>query len=138
MKFRIKNFRTVAIIVFSVCLMFAAGCRTAPIKNVTNAPVMTAETTAPDLQQVRGAIIKAGAGNGWQMTPVQDGLIIGTLNIRTHQAVVNINYDTKTYNITYKDSLNLKYNGATIHSNYNGWITNLDNAIKRALAELKQ
>lgn len=138
MKSRVKDLRIVALILLSLCLLLAAGCRTAPVRNVTNAPIMTVENTAPDLQKVRGAIIKAGAGNGWQMNPVQDGLIIGTLNIRTHQAVVNINYDSKTYSITYKDSLNLKYNGSTIHSNYNGWVTNLDNAIKRELAELKQ
>jgi len=137
MKSRMKDLRILAIILLSLGLLLAAGCRTAPVRNVTNAPIMTVDNASPELQKVRGAIIKAGAGNGWQMNPVQDGLIVGTLNIRTHQAVVDIKYDTKTYSITYKDSMNLKYNGATIHSNYNGWITNLDNAIKRELAELK-
>ena len=38
------------------------------------------------------------------MAPAKSGEIIGTLNIRSHQAVVSIPYTTKTYSILYKDS----------------------------------
>jgi hypothetical protein len=65
--------------------------------------------------------------------------IIGTLNLRAHQAVVDIAYDTKSYNIRYKSSKGLLYGEADhtsgqetreVHKNYNGWIENLDNAIR--------
>ena len=54
----------------------------------------------------------------------------GTLALRTHVAVVDIQFDSKTYSIKYKDSTNLDYTGNSIHKNYNGWIENLDNAIR--------
>jgi hypothetical protein len=62
--------------------------------------------------------------------------ILGTLNIRSHQAVVAIPYTTKTYSILYKDSKNLKYDEAaqTIHENYAGWIQRLDGAIRTRLS----
>ena len=51
-------------------------------------------------------------------------------------AKVDINYNTKTYSITYKDSSDLDYDGTKIHKNYNGWIQNLDNAIKVQLSAI--
>jgi hypothetical protein len=56
--------------------------------------------------------------------------------LRTHVAVVDIDYDQRAYNIRYKDSTNLDYTGTTIHRNYNGWVENLDKAIKAQLAGL--
>ena len=60
---------------------------------------------------------------------------MGTLNVRSHQAVVTIPYTTKTYSILYKDSSNLKYDAEkqTIHENYTGWIQRLDGAIRSRL-----
>ena len=55
---------------------------------------------------------------------------------RDHRAVVDVRYDTKTYSIKYKDSSNLQYDGTSIHKNYNGWIQNLDNAIRARLTGL--
>jgi len=51
-------------------------------------------------------------------------------------AQVDIKYSTIAYSITYKDSSNLKYDGTKIHSNYNGWIQNLDKAIKIQLSTM--
>lgn len=70
------------------------------------------------------------------------GHIIGTLNLRSHQAVVDIPYNTRVYSILYKSSKNLLRDypvrsrldvvdvAEGIHPNYNGWIENLDNAIR--------
>ena len=60
----------------------------------------------------------------------------GTLNLRSHTAIVDITYDTRTYSIKYKDSTNLGYDGRNIHSNYNGWIENLDKGIQTQLVNL--
>jgi hypothetical protein len=49
---------------------------------------------------------------------------------------VDIRYDTSSYDITYRDSHNLDYDGEKIHSNYNGWIQNLDDAIQNELMTL--
>lgn len=51
-------------------------------------------------------------------------------------AEVDITYSKDKYNIRYKNSNNLNYDGTKIHSNYNGWIQNFDNAIKRELLSI--
>jgi hypothetical protein len=112
-----------------IAAMLLAACTAQPIYQVENAPVTKAVGTA-SAEEVRAAIMRAGAGLGWQMKPVKDGLIIGTLVLRTHTAVVEIPYSAKQYSIRYKDSVELNYNGTTIHRNYNGWIQNLDRAIR--------
>lgn len=115
-------------------MLFIVGCRTSPVHNVINAPIVAPSEASPDMAKVRAAIIKAGVGLGWQMNPVESGHIVATLNIRSHQAVVDITYNTKDYDIEYKNSVNLKYNGSTIHSQYNNWVKNLDRAIQQELA----
>lgn len=119
-----------------VVLVAVMGCRGGgPIYNVKDAPITTATGKEMTLEQVTKAIVEAGAGLTWTMAIVKPGQIVGTLNLRSHTAVVDITYNTKTYDITYKNSVNLKYNAEknTIHENYRGWVMNLDNAIKGRL-----
>ena len=124
------------IVVACLVVVVAVGCRGGgQIYNVKDAPVAMATGKEPSLDDVQKAIIQAGAGLGWTMAVVKPGEIIGTLNIRSHQAVVTIPYTSKTYSILYKDSSNLKYNAEkqTIHQNYTGWIQRLDGAIRSRL-----
>jgi hypothetical protein len=109
-----------------------AGCRSAPIKEVVAEPIVSAKPLSA--QAVESAIVRAGAGLGWRMVPQGSGKIVGTLALRTHLALIDVAYDTKTYSIRYKDSSNLDYTGTSIHNNYNGWIENLDKAIRAQLA----
>jgi len=91
------------------------------------------------MERVRDAIIRAGANRGWRMTPQGDGNILGTLEVRSHVARVNIRYDRSSYAITYLDSVNLEHdrNRGTIHKNYNSWIKNLDTDIYNELALIR-
>ena len=130
-----NSLRPVALV---LCILFVAvmGCRGgAQIFQVKDAPVQTATGKQPSLEDVQKAIIAAGVGLNWQMVVAIPGEIIGTLNVRSHQAVVSIPYTTKNYSIIYKDSTNLKYNAEkqTIHENYSGWIQRLDGAIRARL-----
>ena len=120
------------------CLLLAVivGCRSGgQLYQVKDAPVQTATGKEPSLEEVQKAIIQAGAALGWTMALVKPGEIMGTLNVRSHQAVVSIPYTSKSYSILYKDSSNLKYDAEkqTIHENYTGWIQRLDGAIKSRL-----
>jgi len=120
------------------CLLISviAGCRSGgQLYQVKDAPVVTATGKEPSLEEVQKAIIQAGAALGWTMAVVKPGEILGTLNVRSHQAVVSIPYTSKSYSILYKDSSNLKYDAdkQTIHENYTGWIQRLDGAIKSRL-----
>ena len=104
------------------------GCRTNPVYNVEGAPItISHKHTNVDVEK---SIIRAGATLGWQMKRVGKGHIVGTLHLRDHVAVVDITFDSKIYNIKYKSSVNLKYDGTNIHKNYNGWVQNLDRAIQ--------
>lgn len=117
------------------------GCM-APILNVKDAQVKTLSGKELTLDQVTKAIVLAGMGLKWEMVVASPGHIVATLNLRGHQAVVDIPYTTSTYSILYKSSVNLTGFQAgkkepvpesppdLIHSNYNGWIENLDHAIR--------
>ena len=129
------------IVVACLALAIVVGCRGGgQIYNVKDAPVQTATTKEPSMEDVRKAIISAGAGLGWQMSISQPGEVIGTLNVRSHQAVVTIPYTTKTYSILYKDSTNLKYDARkqTIHEQYLNWIQKLDTHIRAQLTAAGQ
>jgi hypothetical protein len=118
---------------------FAAAALAAcvqPIYNVKSAPVDAPGGKPPTMAEVEKAIVRAGSALGWRMQPVKEGHVVGTLHLRSHTAVVDITYDTKTYNITYKDSMELNYDGTNIHKNYNGWIQNLDKGIRTQLLNL--
>jgi|SoiMethySBSTD1v2_1073268.scaffolds.fasta_scaffold1042070_2 hypothetical protein len=116
-----------------VAAISLSACTTQPIMNVTEAQVVTSKSN-PSLDEIRQAIIRAGTQLGWQMKAERPGHIVGSLSLRTHVAVVDIDYDRKSYSIKYKDSTNLEYNGSTIHRNYNGWIQRLDQGIKSQLS----
>jgi hypothetical protein len=125
-----------AAIVVSAGMLLAAGCRTpTPVYNVMNAPVMASKAN-PSTDDVGKAIQRAGAALGWNMKQVKPGTMLGTLNLRKHVAVVDINYSASSYSINYKDSTELNYDGTNIHPNYNGWIQNLDKAIKAQLTNM--
>jgi hypothetical protein len=124
--------RRIVGLILAASFVVLAGCRSAPIHEVVAAPV--AATKPLTMEAVQKAIVTAGQGLGWQMEPRNPGTITGILDLRTHRAVIEVTYDTKTYNIKYKDSSNLDYDGKNIHKNYNGWVENLDKAIRVQLA----
>lgn len=124
------RFQTLALAAVVLAALAFAGCRTAPVYNVNNAPVEMGLST----EQIEEAIIKAGASLGWKIEKVAPGHMVGILDIRSHHAEVDIPYTKKSYDIIYKSSYNLKYKNGKIHSNYNDWVRNLDRAIQRELA----
>ncbi|WP_320007321.1 hypothetical protein [Maridesulfovibrio sp.] len=130
-----KKLRIVAFVLVA-CALFLGGCRTAPIQNIELAPIVSSSGQQRSMEKVKNSIIKAGYSLGWQITDAAPGHLVGTLNIRSHQAVVDITYTPENYSINYKDSTNLKHKGNMIHSNYNAWIQNLSNAINRELSYL--
>ena len=126
--------RTALMVLVPAIALLMVGCRIAPVYDVQQAPIVA--THAVSMADVERAIRTAGASLGWQMVPRGPGSMEGTLVLRDHRAVVDINYDSKSYSIKYKDSSNLQYDGSTIHSNYNGWIQNLERAIRGAVSAL--
>ncbi|AYJ80392.1 hypothetical protein AN286_09430 [Aliarcobacter cryaerophilus ATCC 43158] len=115
------------------------GCRTgATVYNVPTSDISVKKGTTED--QVFKAIRTAGTQLGWIITKVKPGLAEGQLNLRGHSATVEIPYNRTSYAINYKNSSSgLKYDSAkqTIHPNYNGWVQNLNNAIRVQLNNLE-
>jgi hypothetical protein len=110
------------------------GCSTAPIMNVDKAAVTSASGKPLSQDQVRNAIVRAATSLGWQVKDEGPGLMVGTLQLRTHTAVIEIPYSTSTYGIKYRSSVDLNESGGMIHKNYNGWIQNLTRGINAQLS----
>jgi hypothetical protein len=111
-----------------------AGCNTMPILNVDQASATNSSGKSLSSDQVRGAIVRAGAALGWQMKDDGPNKIVGTIQLRKHSAVVEIPYSAKSYSIKYRSSENLEEKGGQIHKNYNGWIQNLTRGINAQLS----
>jgi len=128
-----RLFTSVAVLVMAVAF---AGCTSAPIMNVDNTAVASASGKPLTQDEVRGAIVRAGAALGWQMKDEGPNKLIGTLVLRTHTAVVEIPYSAANFSIKYRSSVNLDESGGNIHRNYNGWIQNLNRGINAQISAL--
>ena len=110
-----------------------AGCSTAPIMTVTDAVATSASGKPLSKEEVRSAILRAGSALGWQIKDESPNLLIGTIQLRKHLAVIEIPYSSNNYSIKYRSSTNLDESGGKIHKNYNGWIQNLTRGINAQL-----
>ena len=115
----------------------AMGCGTAQERaSYTSLPI--AAKSNPTLEQVTGAIMRAGPAKSWQMTLVRPGLVEATRSWDKgkHSIVVNVTYNTRRYSIEYKSSENLKARGKSIHWSYNREVNRLNDEIQRQTAKL--
>ena|ERR1700674_2977333 len=124
------------VIVGAVVALGLGACTAVPIYNVSDAPATAASGKALQASQVRQAIVTAGGALGWRMVDVGPGRLEGTLNLRTHAAVVDIPYSATKYSIQFKSGENLRAADGSIHKNYNGWVQNLERGIRSELARL--
>lgn len=113
-----------------------ADARTADIRDIDNMPV----PAGLKLEDISASIVAGAANRGWTALEVGPGHIEATLYIRSHMAKVDIKFDTKTYNITYADSDNLKFDAVKykIHKNYNSWVQNMNSDIRAELARAQR
>jgi len=128
MKFRI--------ITIALLVLMLGACRAGGGIYSVNAAPISSNLANPSKEDVRKAIIRAGATLGWQMSENGPDALTGVLNLRTHSATIDIPYSAKQYSINYKDSKELNYTGTTIHNNYNGWIQNLEKGIQAQLKNM--
>jgi len=118
-----------AFVLGAAAMVAQAAClRCEPILNVKDAAVASQSNKLSE-DQVRAAIIRAGAALGWQIKEEAPGKLVGTLVLRSHTAVVDISYTANSYSIQYRSSINLNEQDGQIHKNYNGWISNLAKGI---------
>ncbi len=123
-------------LILALCAIVLCGCRGAPVYNVTDNAVVVKAGKVVSTEDIREAILRAGRALGWQMTPAENGLVVGRLNLRGTTAAVDVRYTSKSYSINYRDSTGLDYRDGQIHKNYNGWVQNLDHGIQTELLAL--
>jgi len=130
--------KTIAALAAATALAITLGgcARTAPILNLENVPVTSTDGKPLTAAQVRSSIVTAGTSLGWRIVDAGPGKLEGTLMLREHTAVVDIPYSARSYSIVYKRSDKLNEMNGTIHSNYNGWVQNLDRTIRTELSRL--
>lgn len=128
------NLITAGTLLAAATLAQAACFRCEPIQNVVEAAVVSPSNKPLTQDQVKAAILRAGAALGWQMKEAGPGKLAATIQLRTHQADIEIPYSAKTYSIVYKNSVNLDAADGQIHKNYNGWIQNLSKGISAQFA----
>jgi hypothetical protein len=88
------------------------------------------------LDQVSRKIITASAVKGWKPEYLGAGHITAVRRRSGYVAKVDIFYTTNSFEIKYKDSDNMDYNGSSIASAYDDWVKELRDEIKRRLSEL--
>jgi len=120
----LKIARTAAL---GLIVLLVAAFNTRPLMNVENAGLSAPANVT--MEQVEAAIRAGAAERGWELQRLAPGRLEATVYIRSHMAQVEILHDTSTFSIHYKNSSNLKYDGANIHRNYNNWISNLQRSI---------
>ncbi len=121
-----------------VAVAFAASveARNVPIVNHENIAVATSSGKTLSAADVKKVILIAGTGRGWVITDAGGGKLKGTLNVRKHTVIVDIDYSATEFSIRYLDSTNMDYRDGTIHSNYNNWIQNILKSIRAELIKL--
>lgn len=128
-------FRIIAIAFIAVAL---AGCTRASVRDVLDANVITGSGKTPTMAQVRKAIVVAGAARNWAVKDVDEDTLLAIQRPagKRFSAEVTIDYSPTTYSIIYKNSQGLRFDGESIHSRYNGWVTRLARQIDISLSEL--
>ena len=118
----------------SLIAVFAiVGCsRIALVHNYEQQSVPTGLTQ----QQVGKAITECALNREWIIESNTDGAMNLKINVRTHMAAIKITYNKSFYSINYVDSYNLKYDGHSIHRNYNKWVTILNRDIQQKLSAM--
>lgn len=111
-----------------------ADTRCEPIRNVVDAPIHGAGGKQLSMTGISEAIRLAGVAAGWRMHHQAPGSLHGRLELRSHVAEVDVEHNTESYSITYRESSNLSAGSGMIHQSYNGWIRNLDESIRTQLA----
>lgn len=123
-------FKKIALIA-AVTLSLAA-CKTIPVRDYDHQITSSAnkQLTKKDVEK---AIVSACQQRGWMCKATSEGTIAGLLDVRKHQVKIDIVYDEKSYSLKYKDSMNMKYDGDSIHKKYGQWMNNLSRSIDNQL-----
>lgn len=118
--------RTPSLRRWSVLLVLALfGCTSQPLLRPSRGLTPAREPAA-----VEAAILKALRNRGGAAQKEQPGVLLATIDVRTHQVVTRITYSGIGVHVDYVSSRNMDYERKAdgteeIHRNYNGWVANV-------------
>ncbi len=116
--------------------LIAGPASAAKLQDVYNPPPIPVPA-GKSLEQVKKAIHQGLAQKGFQYKDTGANQVqakyIRPSKKGDYVAVFNVNYDTTSVRITYKDSENLNYSDGKIHPTYNKWIRTAENYIRLSL-----
>jgi len=119
-----------------ICLSLFSGCTTQRFIETMPAQDVAVET-AGDMKK---ALITAATVKGWRIVEDNDQKqeLILDLSLRTHYLKVSVIYDSQQYQVSYLDSRNLNYSArkSTIHTSYERWLRNFDQAVQSSAISL--
>lgn len=135
-----------ALLLFALAI---AGCRGGwrPIYEVQNTPYITGSSD-PTFAQVKAAIFRGGLKRNWKMEYVAEGHFVATQAARRGTVVVvDIEFNTKGFSITYNSSKRIKFRCddrskkedcriGKIQALYNQWVKALEKDILVSLSKL--
>jgi len=118
---------------WSLAAVVVAACASAqqPVRNFSGVPLGVKSPIS--LDQVGKSIRQAGTAAGWQMSELKPGHILGVYKIRSHTAMVDVTYNTSTFDIKFREGdAGLRYDAGagTIHEQYNKWVEDLEKVIR--------
>ena len=133
------------LVALTLCIAGPAHAqRLEPIVDFENMPVKTNTGEPVSPQEVRDAIVAAGARLNWDFAdsePGEPGRLRGTLIVRgTHVVEVDVPYAADRYSVLYLNSSQMSYRESEgvreIHRNYNVWVREMVHRISIQLAAL--
>lgn len=114
--------------------MGIAACAPVPMID----PPTVAIPVGASQSDITRAVVNAAVAREWTVIDKQADLVMLRYAPRNFSVTVAVTHDDRTITIAYQESHGLDYgrqNGATvIHGNYNRWVDNLAQDIRRELA----
>lgn len=127
-----KNLSRISFVIVSCLFLSACFGRIQPLYTVSKHKIPTSAQILYE-SEISDVIHQAGIKRRWVMDEVETGVIVATQKVKSHLAVVEIEYTQSAYSIRYVESSDLLYNGSTIHRTYNRWVKNLERDIEMGL-----
>ena len=131
-------------ILLAASLSVAAGlavARSTAMVELGRQSAVAADAKPMTVESMRKAIIAGGSVHGWKPVGDQPGVLTLEADSGAHQAVVDVAYDARGWQINYQSSANLNYEQSdkktTIHPKYNKWVEDLNSEIRRAATSMQ-
>ncbi len=109
-----NNYKFIAMLFISfagaVIPLSSSAREPVPIVNYDHIAVATRSASAPQIEQVKEAILSAAKAKEWVVAYQPDGKLLVTLNVRNkHTVVAEIAFTANSYSLQYRDSTNMKF-----------------------------